>query len=316
MATIILATFYNSVRLDAAKRIGLFDSGLIAFVETTADYAVNPANIDAQNILVPRPSNIRPQLAAGANAAAVTIYNIHVLDYQSLAASLLIISDKIFHGVSPATQTVMNEHASSHPDFFRKPWAMMDFLFVRHGTINSDHIVESKRMLRTPFDSVAHSLESHRVNMTHQFTFLDRARHAVNNGDKLDLYEASMSAHAHVLAALRLYKNATLFADRTFDSMATYVELHAPDQVQHSVDLGYANYSAAATVAPRSKTTPPRPPSGHSPSGTRHYCYVHGYATHKGQVCRIMLADPTTYTSAHLQAGSHLTPPGGSDKNL
>ena len=117
----------------------------------------------------------------------MTIYNIHVLDYQSLAASLLIISDKIFHGISPAVQTVMNEHASSHPDFFRKLWAMIDFLFLRHGTINSDHITESRLMLRTPFDSIAQSLEWHRVHMTHQFTFLDHARHAVNNGDKLDL---------------------------------------------------------------------------------------------------------------------------------
>ena len=93
-ATINLATFYNSVRLDAAERIGLFDAGLIAYVETTADYDLNPANRDDHNVLVLRPGNVRPQLAAGANAAAVTIYNIHVLDYQSLAASLLIISDK------------------------------------------------------------------------------------------------------------------------------------------------------------------------------------------------------------------------------
>ena len=95
------------------------------------------------------------------------------------------------------------------------------FLFLRHGTINSHHITESKRMLRTPFDSVAHSLESHRVHMTHQFTFLDRARHAVNNGDKLILYVACISAHSHVLAALHPYKNATLLADRTLKSMAT-----------------------------------------------------------------------------------------------
>ena len=188
---------------------------------------------------------------------------------------------------------------------------MMDFYFFAMA-----HITESKRMLRTPFDSVAHSLESHRVHMTHQLTFLDRARHAVNNGDKLDLYEASMSAHSHVLAALRLYKNTTLFADRTFDSMVTYVKLHATDLVQHSADLGYANYSAAATVALRSKHNPLRSPSGHSFSGTRHYCYGHGYPTHRGHVCRIMLADSTTYTPAHLQAGSHLTPPGGSGKNL
>ena len=43
-ATINLAAFYNSVKLDAAKRIGLFDGGLIAFVETTSDNNVNPAN--------------------------------------------------------------------------------------------------------------------------------------------------------------------------------------------------------------------------------------------------------------------------------
>ena len=191
----------------------------------------------------------------------------------------------------------MSEHASSHPDFFRKPWAMMDFLFLRHGSINSDHIAESKSMLCTPFDSVAHSLESHRVHMTHQFIFLDRARHSVNNGDKVDLYEASMAAHSHMLASLRLYKNATLFADRTFESMAPYVELHAPDQVQHSADLGYAKYSAAATVAPRSKHNPLRNPSGHSPSGTRHYCYVHGYATHKCH-CVSRLYNIHTGTSA------------------
>ena len=98
-----MATFCNSVRLDAAKRMGLFDAGLIAYVETTADYDLNPAKRDDHNVLVLRPSNVRPQLAAGANAAAVTFYNIYVLDYQSLAASLFIIFDKIVHGVSPAT---------------------------------------------------------------------------------------------------------------------------------------------------------------------------------------------------------------------
>ena len=64
-AIINLATFYNSVRLDAAKRIGLFDAGLTAFVEMTADYDLNPANRDDHNVQVLRPSNVRPQLAAG-----------------------------------------------------------------------------------------------------------------------------------------------------------------------------------------------------------------------------------------------------------
>ena len=59
-ATINLAIFYNSVRLDATKRIGLFDAGLIACVETTADYDLNPANRDDHNVLVLRLSNVRP----------------------------------------------------------------------------------------------------------------------------------------------------------------------------------------------------------------------------------------------------------------
>ena len=85
-------------------------------------------------------------------------------------------------------------------------------------------------------------------------------------------------------------------------------------QIKYNIQLilGCANYSAAATVA----LHPLRNPSGHSPSGTRHYCYVHRYATHKGHVCRIMLADSTTYTLAHLQAGSPFTPPDGSDKKV
>ena len=34
-------------------------------------------------------------MLAGANAAAIIIFNIHVVDYQALATSLLIISDKM-----------------------------------------------------------------------------------------------------------------------------------------------------------------------------------------------------------------------------
>ena len=317
-ATINLAAFYNSVKLDAAKRIGLFDGGLIAFVETTADYNVNPANKDEDDNLIPRPTNTRPVLPAGANAAAITIFNIHVVDYQALAASLLTISDKIFSGVSPATQTVMNDHAGIHPDFFLKPFAMMDFLFVRHGTINADHVLESKRLLKIPFDNVANSLESHRVTMNQQFAFLHRARHSVNDGDMMDLYEASVSAHPHIMAAIRLYKNATLFADRTFATMATFVEVHSPDQIQTSFDFGYANNFATL----QQLKTKDKRPSNHrnvnssNSTSTRHYCHVHGYASHKGEDCRFMLADPTKYTTAHLHAGSHTTPPGGSDRNL
>ena len=322
-ATINLAAFYNSVRLDAGKRIGLFDGGLVAYVETTVDYANNPANRNAANDLSPRPVLLRPTIAVGATAAAITIHNLHITDYQSLAASILILSDKIYNGVSPATKTIMDDHATDHPSFFHQPWAMMDFIFARHGTVTSDHIAEAKRTLRLPFDNVRHSLDSHRVAMQHQFAFLQRAQNPVNQGDMMDFYETSVAAHPHILAAIRLYKNATLFADRSFVTMATYTEIHAPDQVAHSVDLGYANYTAAAH-APTASSQPPRlkgvsrqrPPRGQDSQGNQNYCYVHGYASHKGIACRVMLADSVKYTQSHRQASSHTTTPGGSEANI
>ena len=52
--------------------------------------------------------------------------------------------------------------------------------------------------------------------------------------------------------------------------MAAYTEIHPPDQVAYSIDLGYANYTAA-THAPAAPAQPPqikgasrpRPPRGH-----------------------------------------------------
>ena len=89
-ATINLAAFYQTVRLDAGRRIGFFDGGLVAYVETTVDYANNLADRNAANELSPRPVLLRPTIAVGATAAAIT-------DYQSLAASILILSDKIYN---------------------------------------------------------------------------------------------------------------------------------------------------------------------------------------------------------------------------
>ena len=50
--------------------------------------------------------------------------------------------------------------------------------------------------------------------MQHQFGFLQRDHNRVNQGDMMDFYETSVAAHPHILSAIRLHKNATLFADR------------------------------------------------------------------------------------------------------
>ena len=78
-ANINLAAFYNSVRLDAGKRIGLFDGGLVAYVETTVDYANNPANRNAANELSPRPVLLRPTIGCGHHATQSTHHRLPVL---------------------------------------------------------------------------------------------------------------------------------------------------------------------------------------------------------------------------------------------
>ena len=118
--TIDLAIFYNSMRLDFGKRICLFDGGLVAYVETTVNYANNPANRNAANELSLRPVLLRPTIAVGATAATITLHNLRITDYQFLAASILILSNKIYNGVSPATKTIMDDHAIDHPSFFHQ----------------------------------------------------------------------------------------------------------------------------------------------------------------------------------------------------
>lgn len=78
--------FYNSVRLNAGKLIFLFDAGIVAYVEITADYATNLADRNVIDELSPRPVLLRPTVAIGATAAAITVHNIQITDYQSSAA--------------------------------------------------------------------------------------------------------------------------------------------------------------------------------------------------------------------------------------
>ena len=77
ITAIINLIVYNSVMLDVAKRIGVFDIGLIA--SSLANYDINPAHKDDSDALIPRPTYVRPVLPAGANAAGVAMIIIVIL---------------------------------------------------------------------------------------------------------------------------------------------------------------------------------------------------------------------------------------------
>ena len=189
-ATINLDGFYVSAKTDAGRHVAIHEAGLVAFVATTAEYNTDTRYHDiATGQTAPRPTNIRPILPANPNAAAVSQFNILISDYQATVMSLKQLSDKIYHGLSPATQSVMDEFANNNPGFYQRPWAMFDFIYTRHGTITAEHIDNAKKTLRMPFDSSVNTLESHNVSLNKMFTFLARASQVVNEYDKMQYYE-------------------------------------------------------------------------------------------------------------------------------
>ena len=125
-ATINLVAFYNAVKLDAAQRVSIVETGLLQFVQHSHDFNANQANSDADGILMLHPTNSRPIPLVGANAVAISIHNLNIAECQTLAASILLMSEKIYNGLSPATQSVTNTHAEQHPHYFLQSWAMMD----------------------------------------------------------------------------------------------------------------------------------------------------------------------------------------------
>ena len=80
-ATINLIAFYNAVKLDSAKRVSIVDTGLLQFVQHSHDYNANPANSDADGTIMPRPTNSRPILPVGANAATISVQQLYLSNY-------------------------------------------------------------------------------------------------------------------------------------------------------------------------------------------------------------------------------------------
>lgn len=62
------------------------------------------------------------------------------------------------------------------------------------------------------------------------------------------------------------------------------------------------------------RSLPERPAD--PPPATRPYCYVHGYDSHKGVVCRVMRDQPELYHNAKKNALTHVTVAGGSINRL
>jgi len=146
-------------------------------------------------------------------------------------------------------------------------------------------------------------------------------------------FKPTLAAHPHTLAQYMSYfHDNPVMANQSVAAMGAYVHVHlrstpAPVSatfagsavsapIVHSGPVTHSElreilsaFAGAAAVRPKAASRPPRSGRGAGRAGRgpppRAYCYVHGTCAHAGVSCRLMLADPTTYTQAMLSA-----PPG------
>jgi hypothetical protein len=156
------------------------------------------------------------------------------------------------------------------------------------------------------------------------------AGQALNEFDKVERFSNAISADPACAAATLSFRQMTpIPRNQTFAALSDHVLVHAPNHVPTISSVGLSPaFSAsstqeiislrtqlAAALAANSSITPPisKPPTSNSNKNNlkRAYCYHHGYGTHAGVKCRTMLANPTIFSPAKLQATDPNSVPGG-----
>ena len=311
-AIFLIGDMYHASLLQASTMTNVHEQGLYQFVQRTTLYNADPANI-IDNVVQPRPANLRPILAPAPTATVLSIYKLNLDAYTSVANDIRTVAQNIINGLSPSATTALNAHATNHPNILRQPWQLWDYLFGIYGNYIEQQIQLIKDKLNSPI-SDTDTLASHAVTFHQNILFLDRIHQSLSPVDQMAAYSRSLCANSQYGQAITLYKSSQPLADRTLIQMTTFVEAQAPNMPTQPSTLGY---SAAVTAATSTRSVTPKPPHSNTSrqqrqSGTLSYCYVHGYGGHAGTKCREMLKDPKTYDHQHLIAVTHTAVAGGS----
>ena len=103
-AIFLIGEMYQASLLQATTMSNVHVQGLSRFVQRTTLYNADPANI-INDILQPRPDNIRPILAPNPTATILTVYKLHLDEYTSVANDIRTIAQHIMSGLSPSATT-------------------------------------------------------------------------------------------------------------------------------------------------------------------------------------------------------------------
>ena len=122
-AIFLIGEMYQASVLQATTMSNVHVQGLSRFVQRTTLYNADPANI-VNDILQPRPDNVRPILAPNSTATILTVYKLHLDEYTSVANDIRTIAQHITSGLSPSATTALHAHTATHPDLLHQPWQL------------------------------------------------------------------------------------------------------------------------------------------------------------------------------------------------
>ena len=303
----------------------IFAHGLIDLVLTDSEWL----DLNGGDDTILRPVRERPaDPADNASAAVVAGHNRkvgHFVHFKEISAQLkpLLLESIGVTNVELISDEIHDTRNLTHSD-------IVFSMVQKYGKTAGDTISAWKKQIMLPIAAdidIEHFLAMHKKLHGN----LAKVKQPMAEFDKI----ASMTTALHTRPAAGMViasykeKNPDV-GTQTYANLSTYIIQQIPNMEVTTASMYAAHVTSidfetrvadavakalpaavAAAMLPYANLMQARPSK---PKFTK-YCYKHGYCTHLGTECTVMLGAPSTYTKAMMKAKSHTETAGGSTKN-
>jgi len=312
----VLTTYYGACKGSNPK--GLYD-----IVCTDAEWLRENGG-DATKL---RPVRAFPAaLADNSSAAATAAHNRLSSNYELSTATIAALKVKLLASIGRTNTLNLSDPVTG--TMHLKESAIMIAMDKKYNIIDEVTLRDAKASLTNPITASTH-IEDFLANSKAIHNYLVRILQPMSESDKIDAAITAMTPRVVAGLAVQQYKLLhPNVSDRNFVDFSTYIVLQVPNMVTTAASMNYANNTSAVAIdalvadavakalpgalaaamlarpGSMNPTPRPRPPK---------YCYVHGYNhSHNGTDCKVMQADPKTYSKVKVNSKDHLAVSGGS----
>lgn len=313
--------------------------GLVHLVLTVAQFNALPNNYPAPNPA--RPANP----AAGAGAGAVSVFKQELDLHQRYLKATSFLKSSIVASLSPVLRKSLTDPAARLILITSNQiMVQLDNLFDIRTAHDMDLL--HARLTRPLSSQDMDTFLTFSGEFVADLAMMALAGHPISAHDSMKRFQSSTASQPAVVEATSAYIRLNpLLANRDLPNMIEYVRLQlcnltvsdlgfvgsvpsgvaeagtkrAGGGVSDTVSRSELTDMLKSVMAPLSEAIRElkQPPTPHrqgkkSTATSRLYCYKHGYGTHKGAQCRIMLADDT-FTPSMRRAKTPTDVNGGCD---